>query len=436
MRRTGWSAAALAFVSLSWALPCPGQSPLTFVSSFADLGADDVLLWDQFPVGNARVPNPAAGSTKNGIGVTVSQAKGRGFTTDASSLAGTSPVIPDGERIYLSDPYNGNPYIEASSGPVTLVFARGVYGVGTVYGGGKSMASSGTISAYDGNDVLLGTFSFTGPQPTGTPAGESLLFVGVQGWYPVIRKVVIAGTQASNPGYVLLGKVLVLSTPGKVPVSFISSSVDLGAGDALSWEQFGDDGATVPNPAAGSTNHGIGVTVSQAAGNGVTATKGSSSTYSLIPDGERIYLTSLSDPFASSGPVTLAFAHGVSGVGAVYGCQVCWSGPTAGTISAYDGNDVLLGSFQFTGPKPSQDSPESLLFVGVRATGPTIRKVVIGSGSFVLGKVLVRSGFSAPGPGPAPAGEIPTLSTWGLLGFASLVGALGVFLLRRGLPLA
>jgi hypothetical protein len=204
-----------AFVAAALAWCSPSLAAISFVSSSAALGANDSLLWNQFGANVTQIPNPAAGSTTNGIGVTVSQATGAAYTIQITASSGVGPLFPIGERVYKTD----GPGFGFSGGPVTVTFAQGILGFGTVYDAGYYLQGfSGTISAYDAGSNLLGSFPFSAPPPP--PGGPgSQLFIGVLDSTAEIRRVVIDGTAAASfPEDFLLGKVLVTSAAGPAPV--------------------------------------------------------------------------------------------------------------------------------------------------------------------------------------------------------------------------
>jgi len=221
MKSSRWLTRILAMSALSWG--AHAWAATSFVATAVDLGANDTLLWDQFGANQAQIANPATGSTTNGVSVTVSQATGAAYTIQNIVAYGFGPMYAIGERLYKTD----GPGLGHSDGPVTLSFAQGVLGMGTVYDAGYYLQGfSGTISAYDAADNLLGSFPFSAPAPAPGAAG-SQLFIGVLDTTAVIRRVVIDGTAAAAvPEDFFLGKVLVKST---APVATLDVDVSVTA---------------------------------------------------------------------------------------------------------------------------------------------------------------------------------------------------------------
>jgi hypothetical protein len=212
---TAFTVAALTWCSQSLAA-------IGFVASSAALGANDSLLWNQFGTNLTQIANPATGSTTNNIGVTVSQATGAAYTIDITALSGVGPLLPIGERVYKTD----GPGFGFSGGPVTVTFDQGILGFGTVYDAAYyTQGFSGTISAYDAGNNLLGSFPFSAPAPP--PGGTgSQLFIGVLDTTAEIRRVVIDGTAAASlPEDFILGKVLVKSTALAPPPVLAATAV-------------------------------------------------------------------------------------------------------------------------------------------------------------------------------------------------------------------
>jgi hypothetical protein len=146
-----------------------------------------------------------------------------------------------------------------SDGPVTVTFAQGLFGFGTVYDAGYYLDGfSGTISAYDVSDNLLGSFPFTAPAPSiGSPGSQ--LFIGVLDTTAEIRRIVIDGTAAASiPEDFILGKVLVKSAAPTalldVDLSVTSTKYDaLTDGLLVMRYLFGLTGSALTTGALGST---------------------------------------------------------------------------------------------------------------------------------------------------------------------------------------
>lgn len=189
----------LASIVLIAALAPLAASAVEFIGSPAQLGANDAVTWNQVgPVG--VVTNPITVASLDGRSVVVSQATGQGSTTVAGPDFG--PMYAQGERLY----HTGNGF-GFSGGPLTFRFAQGINGFGVVCDPNFYLDGfGGAISAYDANDVLLGTFPFSVP----ATATYKQVFAGIAGSTPTIRRVVIDGLQAAGyPEDFFVGTVLV-----------------------------------------------------------------------------------------------------------------------------------------------------------------------------------------------------------------------------------
>ncbi len=186
-------------------------------------------------------------------------------------------------------------------------------------------------------------------------------------------------------------------------VQFVGSPGQLGANDAVTWDQLGPINSTPTNPVAVTSLDGRSVMVSQATGQGNNATAGPGFG-PMYAQGERLYETGNGFGF-SAGPLTFQFAQGINGFGVVCDPNY-YSAGFSGTISAYDANNVLLGSFPFS---VSANATYKQVFAGVAASGPTIRRVVIDGvqaasypEDFFVGTVLIKAdlifadGFDTP----------------------------------------
>lgn len=191
-----------AFIALAAAFAPIAASAVEFVGFPDQLQANDALTWDQVGVTGAVVTNPVTVSSVDGRSVIVSQATGQGNTTAAGPDFG--PMYAQGERLY----HTGNGF-GFSGGPLTFQFARGINGFGVVCDPNFYLAGfGGTISAYDGDGGLLGTFPFSVPDT----ATYKQVFAGVASSAPAIRRIVIDGLQAAGyPEDFFVGTVLIKS---------------------------------------------------------------------------------------------------------------------------------------------------------------------------------------------------------------------------------
>lgn len=199
MNKTSFQVASIALFA---ALVPFTAGAVQFVGSPAQLGANDAVTLDQVGVVNGSVANPVAVTSLDGRSVMVSQATGHGYTYVAGP--GFGPMYAQGERLYETD--NGFGF---SGGPLTFQFAQGISGFGVVCDPDfYTQGFSGTISAYDANSALLGTFPFS----VSANAAYKQVFAGIAASAPTIRRVVIDGVQAeAYPEDFFIGTVLIKS---------------------------------------------------------------------------------------------------------------------------------------------------------------------------------------------------------------------------------
>ena len=153
--------------------------------------------------------------------------------------------------------------------------------------------------------------------------------------------------------------------------TFVATPAEFNATDTLTWGQVGASGASVSNPFIATTTGGQSITISQATGHGYASSAGAGYGPMYAP-GERLYFTD--DGFGfNGGPLTFVFAKDVNGFGVVCDPDYYVSG-FAGTISAYDASDVLLGSFPFSVSAAAQYKQ---VFAGISNTVANIHRVVI-----------------------------------------------------------
>ena len=188
------------FVLAVGLLPSSSAFSTAFVASPAELNANDTLTWGQLGANGASVSNPFAATTNAGRTVTVSQATGHGFASSAG--AGYGPMYAPGERLYLTDDGFG-----FNGGPLTFVFANDVNGFGVVCDPDYYVSGfSGTISAYDASDALLGSFAFS----VSAAATYKQVFAGISNTVANIHRVVIDGTfAAASPEDFAVGTALI-----------------------------------------------------------------------------------------------------------------------------------------------------------------------------------------------------------------------------------
>ena len=125
----------------------------------------------------------------------------------------------------------------------------------------------------------------------------------------------------------------------------VTSPAAQGANDSLSWAQLGGDATTLSSAFVATSSSGLGTSVGLAAANSLTsvvcAATPCSWTGAGFAAGDTLIWTSDSAN-GGNGPLTLTFAHGISGAGAVI--QADGPGPFTAKIQAFNGS-TLLGSF-------------------------------------------------------------------------------------------
>jgi hypothetical protein len=148
--------------------------------------------------------------------------------------------------------------------------------------------------------------------------------------------------------------------------------------DIYDWGQFGPDGTAVSSPAGATSFNGLGATVSIA---GLTMytyvdscpTCGEGSWNGNFEIGENLLYTG-NQSGGGPGPLTIAFASGVSSVG--FQIQDEFLGPFTATLQAFNGS-TLLDTLVMLGVS-NQNNDGSAIFMGLGdLTGPNITKIVI-----------------------------------------------------------
>jgi hypothetical protein len=165
--------ALLAFVAIA-----SQARAISFVGSRAALGGNDFIDWSQLGPQNTVVGSPSALVSNGGLNASIS-------TSNSTNM----------QRLDQSSGWNGNfapgdPLIwnQAGQGDLIISFATGVFGVGAQVQADFFGAFTGTISAYDQFNNLLGTFNFNGVSDPNSD--NSAVFAGVQDTTADIFKVV------------------------------------------------------------------------------------------------------------------------------------------------------------------------------------------------------------------------------------------------------
>jgi len=118
------------------------------------------------------------------------------------------------------------------------------------------------------------------------------------------------------------------------------------------------------------------------------------------------------------GPLELRFSSDVTEVGTQF--QSTLAGPFTASISSFDANNNLIGTFTADGAT-KRASDNSAVFLGLRNTAgdPAIRRVLFGTTNDAFGFYTNQISFNAPAA-PAPVPEPSTYAMFGL-GILSIV---------------
>ncbi|HKW68112.1 MAG TPA: choice-of-anchor D domain-containing protein [Terriglobales bacterium] len=151
----------------------------------------------------------------------------------------------------------------------------------------------------------------------------------------------------------------------------VTNSAAQGANDSLAWSQLGSDATTLPSAFVATSAQGMGVNVSLAGANSLTSVVCPATPCSWTGTGFNAGDTLLWTSDAGNGgngPLTLAFAKGVSGAGVLI--QADAPGQFTAQIQAYNGA-TLLGSFTV-----ASDAKGDATYIGVTdQTGSNITSV-------------------------------------------------------------
>lgn len=147
--------------------------------------------------------------------------------------------------------------------------------------------------------------------------------------------------------------------------ALITSRAALGGTDSVNWTQLGADGTTVTEPAAATSALGRTATVNNPNGELWRVDQGGSYGGNFAPG------DALIGSLFESGPISIAFTTGLSGLGAQI--QANFFGAFTGVISVFDSLDTLLETWTLAGVSNADDD-NSAIFLGVlRATADIFR---------------------------------------------------------------
>ena len=177
---------------LVWSAIAPQTKAVTFITSRADLNATDRLDWSAVgpifsPIGP---PDPGVFLPSS---FTVTSEANRPVQVDIPKTAvpgllppfvfqttpepGIATNFSSGDFVLFSGLVPGPPPAVGNPGPITLTFDEPVFGAGTQLAVDDIFSFTGTISAFDSNNELLGSFS--APGTSSLALDNSALFLGV-----------------------------------------------------------------------------------------------------------------------------------------------------------------------------------------------------------------------------------------------------------------
>ena len=214
------------------AIEAPAQA-ITFVTDRTDLNESDRVDWsavgDIFnPVGppdpSIFLPGTFEVFSEAGFGVevTIPEATTPGLTPPFVFQTGPAPSIgtnfDNGDFILFTGliidalPPVGNP------GPLTLTFETPILGAGAQLAAGATPSFTGTISAFDERDRLLGTFA--APGTSSEALDNTAPFFGVLSDRPTIAKLEFATSEAERPFGI--NQLSLVTTAASVPEPAVS----------------------------------------------------------------------------------------------------------------------------------------------------------------------------------------------------------------------
>ncbi|MBD0342523.1 MAG: PEP-CTERM sorting domain-containing protein, partial [Microcoleus sp. Co-bin12] len=178
---------------------------LTFVSDRAALGGTDRVDWSilgPVPPPFQVLPNFFSVTSEQGLGINVSipPAAAPGVTPPLLFQTLPSPGIPtnfaSGDFILFTGFRPGPPPAVGNPGPLTITFDRPVAAAGTQIAVDDTFLFTASISAFDSNNNLLGSFSTQGT--SSLALDNSAQFLGVRSDAANISRLVYSSSEGSR----------------------------------------------------------------------------------------------------------------------------------------------------------------------------------------------------------------------------------------------
>ncbi len=168
-------------------LSLTSQASITLVTSGAALGGNDMIDWSSIGSNGDTISNPFSANSVGGLGMSISQIGGDFQRIDQSS--GWSGNFAAGDKLLWT----------GGGGPLTIMFANPISGIGTQIQANFFGAFGAEIDAYDSLDNLLGSVNDDGS--SNSFGDNSAIYIGASSSSADISKVVISlSYAASQPG--------------------------------------------------------------------------------------------------------------------------------------------------------------------------------------------------------------------------------------------
>ena len=196
-------APALLFgTALSWSLMAPTAQAVSFTTNRDSLNATDQLDWSTLgpifsPFGPPDpaifLPSSFTATSEAGraVQVEIPEATTPGvlppFVFQTTPEPGIATNFGNGDYILFTGLIPGPTPAVGNPGPITLTFAEPVFGAGAQLAVDDIFNFTGTISAFDSEDQLLGSFS--APGTSSLALDNAALFLGVTDEQPIISKL-------------------------------------------------------------------------------------------------------------------------------------------------------------------------------------------------------------------------------------------------------